>query len=149
MVINKGARIVSTWPTSSQHPRHDINVFANEESTRTKPIVESIHRLKGGPTAGKISTVNQARTKKISGTEVFSACFFLDWESVIVRVVKENPSAYEPKSGILFETTHNRRKEVIGWIAVVVRESNYLSLRNRQRSIMRPSKSRMRFNSGF
>jgi hypothetical protein len=149
MMINQGAWIVGTRPTLSQHPRHDVNLFAHEESTRTKSLIESIDRLKGRPTAGKISAVNQSSRQKISGTKVLSGGFFLDCDPVILRIVEQNSPTYEAKSRVFFEAAYNRIEEVIGRITVVVRESNYVPLRHRPSPIVRPSKPRLRLNDGF
>ena len=128
MMINEGAWIIGTVPTSSQHPGHDINVFAHEESARTESLIKSIDRLKGRSTAGPIGAVNQASREKISGTKVFSADFFLNCYRVIFGIVQENSPTYESESGVFFEAAYNRIKKVMSWITVVVRKSNYFSL---------------------
>ena len=91
--------------------RQDINVFtARKESARAKSLIESTDRLKSRPTAGKISPVNQASREKFSGAKVLSVGFFLDCDPVILRIVEENSSADEPKSGIFFEAADNRSR---------------------------------------
>jgi hypothetical protein len=149
MMINDGARIIGTWPTPSQHPSHDINFFAHKESTWTKSLIESIDRLQGRPTAGKVGAVNQASRKKMAGRKILSAGFFLDCDRVILRIVEENSPTNEPKSGVFFEAAYNRIEVVIGRITVVVREDNHVSPRHRPSSVMRPSKPLSRLNDGF
>jgi hypothetical protein len=148
-MINQGPWIVRPAPTPRQHPGHDINVFTMEESARTKSLIESTDRLKGRPTEGKISPVNQASREKISGTKVLSAGFFLDCDRVILRIVEENSPTYESKLGVFFEAVSDRSEEVIGRITVVVCEGNYVSLRHRPSSITRPSRPRLRLNDGL
>jgi hypothetical protein len=128
MMINEGAWIIGTVPTPIQHPGHDINVFAYEESAWTKSRIESTDRHKGRSTAGPIGAVNQASREKISGTKVFSADFFLNCYRVIFGIVQENSPTYESESGVFFEAAYNRIKKVMSWITVVVRKSNYFSL---------------------
>jgi hydrogenase maturation factor HypF (carbamoyltransferase family) len=128
MMINEGAWIIGTVPTSSQHPGHDINVFAHEESARTKSLIKSIDRLKGRSAASPIGPMNQASREKISRTKVFSVGSFLNCNRVILRIVQQNSPAYEAEPGVFFEAAYNRIKEIAGWITVVVRKSNYLSL---------------------
>jgi hypothetical protein len=149
MMINEGTWIVCTVPTPRQHPRHDINLFAIEDSTRAKSLIEAIDRLKRRPTAGKISALNQASRKKISGTKVLSVSFFLDCNPIIFRIVEENSPTYETKSGVFREAAYNRVEEVIGGITVVVRERNDVSLRHPPSPIVRPSKSCLRLNDDF
>src|SRR5262245_22836080 len=95
MMINEGARLIGVWPTPSQHPGHDINVFTRKESAGHKSLIETTNGLKGCPTAGKISTLNQARGEKLSGTKVLPAGFFLNCDPVILRIMEENSPTYE------------------------------------------------------
>jgi hypothetical protein len=149
MMVDDRAWIVRSWPTPAQHPRHHIDVFADEESPRPKSIIESINRLKGFPAAGKIGAVNQTRWEKISGMEVFSRRLFLDCDPVILWIVEKNPPTYEPQSGLFFEAARDLQEEVLGRVTIIVRESNDLSLRNRHCPVMRPSQPRERFNDRF
>jgi hypothetical protein len=95
MVINQGTWIIGTRPTQSQHPGHHIDVFARKESAGTKSFIETTDRLQGRPAAGEISALNQARGKKLAGTKVLSAGFFLNCDPVILRIMEENSPTYE------------------------------------------------------
>ena len=104
VMINERAWIVGTLPTASQHPGQNIAIFgATKQSARAKSLIETSDRCKCHPPAGKISTVNQAGRKKLSGAKFLAAGLFLDCAPVILRIVKENSPPYEPKSGVFFE----------------------------------------------
>jgi hypothetical protein len=72
--------------------------------------------------------MNQPSREKISRIKVFSIGSFLNCNRVILRIVQQNSPTYEPEPGIFFEAAYNRIKEIIGWITVIVRKSNYVSL---------------------
>jgi hypothetical protein len=72
--------------------------------------------------------MNQPRREKISRIKVFSIGSFLNCNRVIVRIVQQNSPAREPEPRVFFEAAYNRTKEIIGWITVIIRKSNYVSL---------------------
>ncbi len=81
--------------------------------------------------------------------EVLSVGFLLDCDPIILGIVEENSPTYKPKSGVFFEAAYNRIEEIAGRITVIVSESNYVSLRQRESPIKRPSFPRLRLNDGF
>jgi hypothetical protein len=72
--------------------------------------------------------MNQPRREKISRTKVFSIGSFLNCNRVIFRIVQQNSPTCEPEPRVFFEAAYNRIKEITGWIAVIVRKSNDVSL---------------------